>query len=152
VDMIYLELTLLDLGQLQEMLLLLLPLLNSSSIRNLLSPFSKDKASSSAEDDTACPICLASPTIPFLALPCQHRYILTDIPPCWFSLKLLLTDILRGCPSFPNPSPHQKLTTPKYKQCTDPKSQAHFALWAKKQANLITNIYAYGYSLLNTAH
>ncbi|KAK7823089.1 peroxisome biogenesis protein 2 [Quercus suber] len=63
-----------------EMLLLLLPLLNSSSIRNLLSPFSKDKASSSAEDDTACPICLASPTIPFLALPCQHRY-------CYYCLR-----------------------------------------------------------------
>lgn len=55
------------------MLLLLLPLLNSSSVRNFLRPFSKEKSSSSAEDDSACPICLASPTIPFLALPCQHR-------------------------------------------------------------------------------
>ncbi|KAK4590715.1 hypothetical protein RGQ29_021044 [Quercus rubra] len=67
-------------NEFSEMLLLLLPLLNSSSIRNLLSPFSKDKASSSVEDDTACPICLASPTIPFLALPCQHRY-------CYYCLR-----------------------------------------------------------------
>lgn len=103
------ELALLDLGQLQEMLLLLLPLLNSSSMRNLLSPFSKDKASSSAEDDTACPICLASPTIPFLALPCQHRYILTDIPPCRFSLKLLLNDILTGCVPHSPTTPHPKI-------------------------------------------
>lgn len=57
------------------MLLLLLPLLNSSSVKNLLRPFSKDKSSSSAEDGTACPICQATPTIPFIALPCQHRYI-----------------------------------------------------------------------------
>ena len=57
----------------QEMLLLLLPLLNSSSVRNFLRPFSKEKSTNSAEDDSACPICLASPTIAFLALPCQHR-------------------------------------------------------------------------------
>lgn len=57
------------------MLLLLLPLLNSSSMRNLLRPFSKDKSSSSAEDDTLCPICRSTPTIPFVALPCQHRCI-----------------------------------------------------------------------------
>ena len=59
----------------QEMLLLLLPLLNSSSIRNFLRPFSKDKSSSSEGDETACPICQARPTIPFLAIPCEHRYI-----------------------------------------------------------------------------
>jgi hypothetical protein len=59
----------------QEMLLLLLPLLNSSSVKNLLRPFSKDKSSSSDEDTTACPICQATPIIPFVALPCQHRYI-----------------------------------------------------------------------------
>ncbi|KAL2338054.1 hypothetical protein Fmac_012500 [Flemingia macrophylla] len=57
------------------MLLLLLPLLNSSSVKNLLRPFAKDKSSRSAEDDTACPICQAIPTIPFVALPCQHRYV-----------------------------------------------------------------------------
>ncbi|KAB1218538.1 Peroxisome biogenesis protein 2 [Morella rubra] len=60
-------------NEFSEMLLLLLPLLNSSSLQNFLRPFSKDKSSSSKEDDTACPICLASPTIPFLAIPCQHR-------------------------------------------------------------------------------
>lgn len=58
----------------QEMLLLLLPLLNSSSMKNFLRPFSKDKSSTSAEDDSVCPICQASPTTPFLALPCEHRY------------------------------------------------------------------------------
>lgn len=57
------------------MLLLLLPLLNSSSVKNLLRPFSKDKSSSSGEDSTACPICQATPIIPFVALPCQHRYV-----------------------------------------------------------------------------
>ncbi|KAA0050799.1 peroxisome biogenesis protein 2 [Cucumis melo var. makuwa] len=60
-------------NEFSEMLLLLLPLLNSSSVRNFLRPFSKEKSTSSAEDDSACPICLASPTIAFLALPCQHR-------------------------------------------------------------------------------
>ncbi|KAG2729020.1 hypothetical protein I3760_01G231400 [Carya illinoinensis] len=67
-------------NEFSEMLLLLLPLLNSSSVRNFLRPFSKDKSSSSADDDTACPICLANPTIPFLALPCQHRY-------CYYCLR-----------------------------------------------------------------
>uniref|UniRef100_A0A6M2FC11 RING-type E3 ubiquitin transferase (cysteine targeting) n=1 Tax=Populus davidiana TaxID=266767 RepID=A0A6M2FC11_9ROSI len=61
-------------NEFSEMLLLLLPLLNSSSIKKILSPFSKDKSSSSKVDDDTCPICQAIPTIPFLALPCQHRY------------------------------------------------------------------------------
>ncbi|XP_059645050.1 peroxisome biogenesis protein 2 [Cornus florida] len=67
-------------NEFSEMLLLLLPLLNSSSIKNFLRPFSKDTSSSSAEDETVCPICQASPTIPFLALPCQHRY-------CYYCLR-----------------------------------------------------------------
>ncbi|KAA8540390.1 hypothetical protein F0562_024691 [Nyssa sinensis] len=67
-------------NEFSEMLLLLLPLLNSSSIRNILHPFSKDKSASSAGDETVCPICQASPTIPFLALPCQHRY-------CYYCLR-----------------------------------------------------------------
>ncbi|KAE9584622.1 putative transcription factor C2H2 family [Lupinus albus] len=58
-------------NEFSEMLLLLLPLLNSSSLKNLLRPFSKDKSSSSAE---------ATPTIPFVALPCQHRY-------CYYCLR-----------------------------------------------------------------
>ncbi|KAF1865808.1 hypothetical protein Lal_00021809 [Lupinus albus] len=68
------------------MLLLLLPLLNSSSLKNLLRPFSKDKSSSSAE---------ATPTIPFVALPCQHSYmyynfLLTDTVITVFGLDALL--------------------------------------------------------------
>ncbi|KAI3935048.1 hypothetical protein MKW98_009967 [Papaver atlanticum] len=67
-------------NEFSEMLLLLLPLLNSSSIRKILLPFSKDKSSGSAEDVTACPICQANPTTPFLALPCEHRY-------CYYCLR-----------------------------------------------------------------
>ncbi|KAF3450723.1 hypothetical protein FNV43_RR06812 [Rhamnella rubrinervis] len=67
-------------NEFSEMLLLLLPLLNSSSMKNFLRPFSKDKSSTSAEDDSVCPICQASPTTPFLALPCEHRY-------CYYCLR-----------------------------------------------------------------
>ncbi|KAK2971164.1 hypothetical protein RJ640_008588 [Escallonia rubra] len=67
-------------NEFSEMLLLLLPLLNSSSIKSFLRPFSKDKSSTSAEDETLCPICQAYPTIPFVALPCQHRY-------CYYCLQ-----------------------------------------------------------------
>ncbi|KAG9150994.1 hypothetical protein Leryth_003108 [Lithospermum erythrorhizon] len=67
-------------NEFSEMLLLLLPLLNSSSMKNFLSPFSKNKSSSSTPDDNLCPICQANPTIPFLALPCQHRY-------CYYCLR-----------------------------------------------------------------
>ncbi|KAL6996453.1 peroxisome assembly protein (Peroxin-2) [Sarracenia purpurea var. burkii] len=67
-------------NEFSEMLLLLLPLLNSSSIKNFLHPFSKDKTSSSGDDETLCPICLASPNVPFLALPCQHCY-------CYYCLR-----------------------------------------------------------------
>lgn len=67
-------------NEFSEMLLLLLPLLNSSSVKSLLHPFSKDKSSSSGQDETVCPICLASPTVPFLALPCQHSY-------CYYCLR-----------------------------------------------------------------
>lgn len=78
----------------QEMLLILLPLLNSSSIRNFLRPLSKDKSSSLEGDESACPICQASPTIPFLALPCEHRYISADLLiPCW--LLLLASYLLK---------------------------------------------------------
>ncbi|KAJ9179215.1 hypothetical protein P3X46_011028 [Hevea brasiliensis] len=67
-------------NEFSEMLLLLLPLLNSSSVKNLLSPFPKDKSSSSTGDNGTCPVCQAIPTIPFLALPCQHRY-------CYYCLR-----------------------------------------------------------------
>ncbi|KAH0692008.1 hypothetical protein KY289_019366 [Solanum tuberosum] len=66
-------------NEFSELLLLLLPLLNSSSIKNFLLPFSKDKSSDSSVDDTLCPICQGKPTIPFLAIPSQHRYCGGDI-------------------------------------------------------------------------
>ncbi|CAH9063507.1 unnamed protein product [Cuscuta epithymum] len=66
--------------ELSEMLLLLLPLLNSSSIKNILHPFSKGKSSNSATDEALCPICLATPTLPFFAIPCQHRF-------CYYCLQ-----------------------------------------------------------------
>ncbi|XP_074557878.1 peroxisome biogenesis protein 2 isoform X2 [Curcuma longa] len=67
------------LNEFSEMLLLLLPLLNSLSARRLL-PFSKDKSSSAASNETLCPICESDPAIPFVALPCQHRF-------CYYCLR-----------------------------------------------------------------
>ncbi|KAL6539196.1 peroxisome assembly protein (Peroxin-2) [Orobanche gracilis] len=64
----------------QEMLLLLLPLLNSSSVQKILRPFSKDKSSNSEGDEALCPICQTAPTTPFLAIPCRHRY-------CYYCLR-----------------------------------------------------------------
>ncbi|KAK3137185.1 hypothetical protein QOZ80_5BG0448910 [Eleusine coracana subsp. coracana] len=66
-------------NEFSEMLLLLLPLLNSSSVKKLL-PFSKDKSASSSGDEADCPICRSNPSIPFIALPCQHRY-------CYYCLR-----------------------------------------------------------------
>ncbi|KAK9142703.1 hypothetical protein Syun_012103 [Stephania yunnanensis] len=66
-------------NEFSEMLLLLLPLLKSSSVRKILLPFSKDNSNSAVEEN-ACPICLATPTTPFFALPCQHRY-------CYYCLR-----------------------------------------------------------------
>ncbi|EPS60255.1 hypothetical protein M569_14547 [Genlisea aurea] len=61
-------------NEFSEMLLLLLPLLNLSSLRNFLRPFSEDKSSKpEADEEGLCPICRATPTTPFLAVPCQHR-------------------------------------------------------------------------------
>ncbi|XP_077211350.1 pex2/Pex12 N-terminal domain-containing protein / zinc finger (C3HC4-type RING finger) family protein [Tasmannia lanceolata] len=67
-------------NEFSEMLLLLLPLLNSSLMKKFLLPFSKDKSTSSSSDETACPVCQANPTIPFIAVPCQHRY-------CYYCLR-----------------------------------------------------------------
>ncbi|KAL2928422.1 Peroxisome biogenesis protein 2 [Bienertia sinuspersici] len=67
-------------NEFSEMLLLLLPLLNSSSFKNLFRPFTKDKSSDSAIDEASCPICQGSPSIPFIALPCRHRY-------CYYCLR-----------------------------------------------------------------
>ncbi|KAJ0256740.1 Peroxisome biogenesis protein 2 [Hirschfeldia incana] len=61
-------------NEFSEMLLLLLPLLNSSAIKNILSPFAKDRSSNNKEDTVTCPICQVDPATPFIALPCQHRY------------------------------------------------------------------------------
>nr|CAD1842413.1 unnamed protein product [Ananas comosus var. bracteatus] len=66
-------------NEFSEMLLLLLPLLNSSSVKKFL-PFSKDKSTGSSGDEAECPICHSSPSIPFLALPCHHRY-------CYYCLR-----------------------------------------------------------------
>ncbi|CAI9303029.1 unnamed protein product [Lactuca saligna] len=60
-------------NEFSEMLLLLLPILNSSSMKSLFRPFSKDKFSGSEGDDILCPICKANPTIAYVALPCHHR-------------------------------------------------------------------------------
>nr|GLL17779.1 peroxisome biogenesis protein 2 [Ipomoea trifida] len=79
-------------NEFSEMLLLLLPLLNSSSIKNFLRPFSKDKSSNSAADETLCPICQAIPTLPFLAIPCQHRF-------CYYCLQTRCS----AAPSFQCP-------------------------------------------------
>ncbi|KAL6870712.1 hypothetical protein ACP4OV_014560 [Aristida adscensionis] len=62
-------------NEFSEMLLLLLPLLNSSSVKKFLLPFSKDKSSNSSGDEAECPICRSSPSIPFIAHPCQHSCI-----------------------------------------------------------------------------
>ncbi|KAL7611696.1 hypothetical protein Lser_V15G05361 [Lactuca serriola] len=56
-----------------EMLLLLLPLVNLSSMKKFLLPFSKDNSSGCAGDETLCPICQANPTTVYLTLHCQHR-------------------------------------------------------------------------------
>ncbi|GKV27096.1 hypothetical protein SLEP1_g36303 [Rubroshorea leprosula] len=84
-------------NEFSEMLLLLLPLLNSPTIKNLLRPFSKDKSSGSSEDVSSCPICQASPTIPYLALPCQHSYDL--FPVCRYCYYCLRTRCA-AAPSF----------------------------------------------------
>ncbi|XXG48033.1 hypothetical protein AAC387_Pa02g2577 [Persea americana] len=67
-------------NEFSEMLLLLLPLLNSSSIKKFLLPFSKDKSPGSSGDEAVCPICQANPTIAFIAIPCEHRY-------CYYCLR-----------------------------------------------------------------
>ncbi|XP_004983231.1 peroxisome biogenesis protein 2 isoform X1 [Setaria italica] len=67
-------------NEFSEMLLLLLPLLNSSSVKKFLLPFSKDKSAGSFGDEANCPICRSSPSIPFIALPCQHRQVLCLFP------------------------------------------------------------------------
>lgn len=67
-------------NEFSEMLLLLLPLLNSASVKKLLLPFSKDESADSADDSTTCPICQSIQNIPFIALPCKHRY-------CYYCLR-----------------------------------------------------------------
>ncbi|KAF5808054.1 putative transcription factor C2H2 family [Helianthus annuus] len=67
-------------NEFSEMLLLLLPILNSASIKSIFRPFSKDKSSGSTGDETQCPICHINPTIGYVALPCQHRY-------CYYCLR-----------------------------------------------------------------
>ncbi|WOL02193.1 hypothetical protein Cni_G10912 [Canna indica] len=73
-------------NEFSEMLLLLLPLLNSSLLKRFLLPFSKDKPSGSSGDEAVCPICQSNPTILFMALPCQHRY-------CYYCLRTRCTAV-----------------------------------------------------------
>lgn len=65
----------------QELLLLVLPLLNMMSIRKVLMlPFSNGSPLSSLPED-ACAICEAQPiTTPYMALPCGHLY-------CYYCLR-----------------------------------------------------------------
>ncbi|KAJ3701595.1 hypothetical protein LUZ61_005300 [Rhynchospora tenuis] len=67
-------------NEFSEMLLLLLPLLNSPSVKKFFSPFSKEKSNGTADDKAECPICHSLPSIPFVALPCLHRY-------CYYCIK-----------------------------------------------------------------
>lgn len=64
-----------------ELLLLILPLLNITSIKKALTfPFSNEQTKSRIKED-ACPICEQCPiTIPYVAHPCQHRY-------CYYCLR-----------------------------------------------------------------
>jgi len=74
-------------NEFSEMLLLLLPLLNSSSVKKFLLPFSKDNSAGSSGDEADCPICRSSPSIPFVALPCQHRYVASHCSTLVISLQ-----------------------------------------------------------------
>ncbi|XP_066356694.1 peroxisome biogenesis protein 2-like isoform X2 [Miscanthus floridulus] len=78
-------------NEFSEMLLLLLPLLNSSSVKKFLLPFSKDKSAGSSGNEADCPICRSSPSIPFIALPCQHRY-------CYYCLRTRSATSSYRCP------------------------------------------------------
>ncbi len=66
----------------QELLLLVLPLLNMMSIRSILMfPFSNDQSSAASLPEGTCPVCEAYPiTTPFMAIPCGHLY-------CYFCLR-----------------------------------------------------------------
>lgn len=63
-------------NEFSELLLLILPLLNTTSIKKILFfPFSKDHSPGSSAEDDACPVCGVNPiTIPFIAIPCEHKY------------------------------------------------------------------------------
>jgi hypothetical protein len=64
------------------LLLLILPLLNTTSIKKILFfPFSKDHSPGSSAEDDACPVCGVNPiTIAFIAIPCEHKY-------CYYCLR-----------------------------------------------------------------
>eukprot|EP00250_Pteridium_aquilinum_P006359 c16301_g1_i1 orf=514-1479(-) len=65
-----------------ELLLLILPLLNITSIKKALTfPFSSEQTSKKKMKEDACPICEQSPiTITYVAHPCQHQY-------CYYCLR-----------------------------------------------------------------
>lgn len=65
-----------------ELLLLILPLLNMTSIKKALTfPFSNAQISKTTIKEDACPVCERCPiTITYIAHPCQHRY-------CYYCLR-----------------------------------------------------------------
>ncbi|MCO5571821.1 hypothetical protein L7F22_025569 [Adiantum nelumboides] len=65
-----------------ELLLLILPLLNITSIKKALTfPFSSEQMSKTKLKENACPICEQCPiTITYVAHPCQHQY-------CYYCLR-----------------------------------------------------------------
>lgn len=65
-----------------ELLLLILPLLNITSIKKALTnPFSNGQASKTVVKDDACPVCEQCPiTVTYIALPCEHQY-------CYYCLR-----------------------------------------------------------------
>lgn len=65
-----------------ELLLLILPLLNITSIRKaLVYPFSSEHASKAVMKEDACPVCERCPIITaYIALPCEHGY-------CYYCLR-----------------------------------------------------------------
>ncbi|XP_057867144.2 peroxisome biogenesis protein 2 isoform X2 [Cryptomeria japonica] len=69
-------------NEFSELLLLMLPLLNTTSIKKILFfPFAKDKSDGNSLEDDACPVCGANPIlISFIAVPCEHKY-------CYYCLR-----------------------------------------------------------------
>jgi hypothetical protein len=59
-------------------------------LKNIHSPFAKDKSSSTKEHTVICPIWQGDPAIPFIALPCQHRFDYLSLSPRYVVKVILL--------------------------------------------------------------